>query len=486
MENRLDGIAAALDALMAAGGAQAPAALSPSELIEVNRAFGALMRQVDAAFAPVAAEISRQSRPQLGGDSLAKKQGFRSPVALIQATTGSSVGEAIKLVQVGESTAPRTTIDGEPRPPAHPHVAAAVAAGALSMTAASAIITLLDRLSPRVDHERRDAAERALCERAPGLRCDELSRLLARAEAHLDPDGVAVAHEEHRSARALRMQERDGMLHLTGVFDLATAAPIKTALDAMVTRILQDNEHARPPRRDGDHHDGSDTGVGVGRVGSGRDGESGGDDGCERGGGGERDDVRDERTLPQMRADALHELCAHALGCAQVPTAATTTVVVRMTLEELESGIGTASIDGFDGALPAAEVRRLAADLQVVPCVLGGESEIIDWGRARRLFSPAQKLALAERDGGCAFCGAPPAWTHGHHIAWWRRDAGRTDLDNGVLLCTGCHHRVHGDGWEIRIEGGGVAARVWFIPPPWIDADRTPRLGGSARYALRA
>lgn len=460
MENRLDGIAAALDALAAAGGAQAPAALSPSALVEVNRAFGVLMRQVDAAFAPVAAEISRQSRPQLGGDSLAKKQGFRSPVALIQATTGASVGEAIRLVQVGESTAPRTSISGESRPAAHPHVAAAVAAGDLSMTAASAIITLLDKLSLRVDSARGDAAERDLCQRAPGLRADEMTRLLAHAEAELDPDGLAAAHEEHRSARALRMQERDGMLHLTGVFDVATAAPIKTVLDAMVTRVLQNNEHA--PRHEHGH--------GHGR-GGGDDPKAGA--------------LRDERTVPQMRADALHELCAHALGCEQVPTAATTTVVVRMTLDQLESGCGVARIDGFDASLPAAEVRRLAADLQVIPCVLGGDSEILDWGRTRRLFSPAQKLALAERDGGCAFCGAPPAWTHGHHIAWWNRDAGPTDLDNGVLLCTGCHHRIHSDGWEIRVDGVGVAARVWFIPPPWIDADRTPRIGGGARYALK-
>lgn len=460
MENRLDGIAAALDALAAAGGAQAPAALSPSALVEVNRAFGVLMRQVDAAFAPVAAEISRQSRPQLGGDSLAKKQGFRSPVALIQATTGASVGEAIRLVQVGESTAPRTSISGESRPAAHPHVAAAVAAGALSMTAASAIITLLDKLSLRVDSARRDAVERDLCQRAPGLRADELTRLLAHAEAELDPDGLAAAHEEHRSARALRMQERDGMLHLTGVFDVATAAPIKTVLDAMVTRVLQNNEHA--PRHEHGHGHGG-----------------GGGDAPKAGA------LRDERTVPQMRADALHELCAHALGCEQVPTVATTTVVVRMTLDQLESGCGVARIDGFDASLPAAEVRRLAADLQVIPCVLGGDSEILDWGRTRRLFSPAQKLALAERDGGCAFCGAPPAWTHGHHIAWWNRDAGPTDLDNGVLLCTGCHHRIHSDGWEIRVDGVGVAARVWFIPPPWIDADRTPRIGGGARYALK-
>lgn len=454
MEDGLEGIAAALEALRSAGGAVPPNALSTGELVEVNRLFGVLKRQLDAAFAPVASEIARQSRPALGGDSLARKQGYRSAVALIQATTGASTGEAIRLVQVGDATAPRTSIDGNARPAAHPHVAAAVAAGALGMTAAAAIVALLDRLSVRIDAARADAAELELCEKAPGMRADELSRLLADAESRLDPGAVADAHEERRAHRALRIQERDGMLHLTGVFDIATGAPIATALEAMVTRALGDNEHSRD--RSGERRHG--------------DGEA----------------IRDERTVPQLRADALHDLCVHALGCAQVPVAATTTVVVRMTLDDLRSGLGSARIDGFGTPLPAADVRRLAADVQVIPCVLGGDSEILDFGRTRRLFSPAQKLALAERDGGCAFCGAPPAWTHAHHLAWWNRDTGPTDLDNGVLLCTGCHHRVHADGWDIRVEGRGVTAGVWFIPPPWIDPARTPRPGGRARYVLRA
>ncbi|MCT9819513.1 HNH endonuclease [Microbacterium sp. W1N] len=69
---------------------------------------------------------------------------------------------------------------------------------------------------------------------------------------------------------------------------------------------------------------------------------------------------------------------------------------------------------------------------------------------------------------------------------WWGRDSGPTDLANGILLCTACHHRVHDDGWEIRIDGPGTAAQVWFLPPPWLDPARTPRPGGRRRYALTA
>ncbi len=94
----------------------------------------------------------------------------------------------------------------------------------------------------------------------------------------------------------------------------------------------------------------------------------------------------------------------------------------------------------------------------------------------------AQRLALVERDGGCAACGAPPGHTKVHHIAWWTRDRGRTDLNNGVLLCDSCHHLIHDQGWEIRIDGTGIDATVWLIPPDWIDPHQTPRPAGRRRY----
>lgn len=441
MEITLTGIEQAIAALSAAASGRSTESLTPGELVAVNQAFGALKRHVDAAFAPVAAEISRQSRVELGKDSLARAQGFRSPVALISTTTGSSVGEAVKIVQVGEATAPRLSLTGERLPAKHPHVAAAVASGAIGMTAASAIITLLDRLAVRVDPTRLDAAERELTELAPGLRADELSRLIVRAEAHLDPDGLEPRHEQHRADRSLLIHERDGAIHLTGVFDVETGAPIKTVIDGMITQILHRNEHAD----DAEH---------------------------------------DQRSIKQMRADALADLCRHALGCEQLPTGATTTVVVRVALTDLQAGVGAATIDGIDQPVPASLLRRMAVDARVIPCVLDGQSEILDWGRAKRVFTATQKLALAERDGGCACCGAPSTYLIAHHIAWWERDAGPTDLCNGILLCTPCHHRIHDNGWEIRIDGVGTEAHIWFIPPAWIDPQRTPRPGGRHRYQM--
>lgn len=150
MDDQLDLVEAALVALCCRTAGRAAVGMSPGELMGVNEAFGALRRMVDAAYAPVVAEIARQSRPELGKESLAKRQGFRTPARLISATTGASVPEAIKLVAVGEATAPRVSLVGETLPAKHPHVADALAAGRLSVTAASEITRLLDALPPRV------------------------------------------------------------------------------------------------------------------------------------------------------------------------------------------------------------------------------------------------------------------------------------------------------------------------------------------------
>lgn len=415
-----------------------------ARLLAVNDALGTARRLLEAASTQVAAEIARQSRPELGADSLAKANGFRSATALLASTLGTTNGEASRLVQVGDATAPRVLLSGGEAPAKHPHVGAALAAGSIGALAASAIVSMLDRVALRATPDDLEAAERTLAGQAPGLTLDQLAKVIARAEAHLDPDGVPPREEELRGQRFLRVQEdRSGMLHLTGAFDPEHGAAIMVAIDAIVGAEL----------------------------GAQRDADASSDVDAPR------------RSVAMMRADALVKICEHLLGCAHRDTPLRgATVVVRMTLEDLRAGTGHATIDGLAAPVSIATARRMAADAGIIPAVLGGDSEILDWGRQRRLFTRAQRLALTERDGGCAMCGVPPGHTKVHHIRWWARDRGPTDLDNGVLLCESCHHRIHDNGWDIRIDGKGVGARVWFIPPAHVDPTRAPRLGGRRRY----
>ena len=75
---------------------------------------------------------------------------------------------------------------------------------------------MLDRIAFRAGAEAVDAAEKTLVEQAPGLTMDQLNRVLVRAEAWLDPDGVAPREDEKRGAEHFIMREVDGMFELTG------------------------------------------------------------------------------------------------------------------------------------------------------------------------------------------------------------------------------------------------------------------------------
>ncbi|MGH8968002.1 MAG: DUF222 domain-containing protein, partial [Actinomycetes bacterium] len=78
-----------------------------------------------------------------------------------------------------------------------------------------------------------------------------------------------------------------------------------------------------------------------------------------------------------------------------------TTVFITMTLDQLRTDLGTASL-GFDGdTITAAEARRMACNADLIPTVLGTDSELLDFGRTTRLAHPIQHRALRLRDKGC-------------------------------------------------------------------------------------
>ncbi|MBM7503754.1 DUF222 domain-containing protein [Agromyces aurantiacus] len=416
--------------------------MSDAGLMQVVDALARVRRDVDAAFARVAAEVAARSGPEFGEVGFAKAHGFHNPVRLVAAATGGSRADAQRLIAVGVATAERQTFSGERTPARVPRVAAALQSATISIEAACAITTMLERASVRAEADRAEVVERALVDLAARVPLETLMRGVREAEARLDPDGVEPREDELRMERSLTMREdRRGVVHLHARLDPESAAPVKAAIEALVSDALRRRQPGEP--------------MAV---------------------------VDDHRSIPQIQADALAALARHTLGCTQTaPPLAKTTVVVRIDLDALVSGLGHARIDGLDQPISAATARRMAADAELVPAVLGGESLPLDLGRAARLFTKAQRLALGERDGGCASCGQNIGYVEAHHIDWWERDAGPTDLSNGVMLCSFCHHMIHRDGWQIRPG----PREIWFIPPPHIDPAQAPRLGGRARFELR-
>ncbi len=165
------------------------------------------------------------------------------------------------------------------------------------------------------------------------------------------------------------------------------------------------------------------------------------------------------------RALGLIEMARQALGhqdC-EGAAAARPTVVVTLPLDVLKHQLGVGDVEGGD-TMPAAAVRRLACDADIIPMIFGSDGAVLDAGRSRRTISPHQRAALSVRDRHCVFpgCDRPPSWCQGHHIREWVRDHGPTDLKNLILLCHHHHHLVHEGGWTITGQAGPT---LRFHPP---------------------
>ncbi|MFV0632910.1 DUF222 domain-containing protein [Demequina sp.] len=409
--------------------------LSRAEFEQLRAAVGATKRTFDALVASVAGEVARRSTPDLGSAGLARTAGHRRPEGMIAEDLGVSQGDAGRIMQVGEALrradAPvAPTEDGAPA--AHPHVAAAVRGGLIGLEAARTITACLDAIDPtRSEAGDLDALERSLVAKAQRLTLKDLRRACQRQVAFRSPRDLAERDRRLRRERYLSFSDDPGgMVIMHGKLDPASAAPIRAWVDAQVRDALQ-------RKRD----------------------EPGGDD----------------RDAGQMRLDALTMLAQHGMGCAAPTSGVKAAVVLRADFADIEAGIGVGECDQLSGPIAIETLRAMAVDACVIPVVMGGASLPLDVGRAQRLFTPAQRIALAERDGGCSWCHAPPSYCEAHHIRWWSK-GGTSDLSNGVLLCTACHHRIHNDGWEVAV----VAGEVWFTPPQGVDPTRTPRIGGKA------
>ena len=163
---------------------------------------------------------------------------------------------------------------------------------------------------------------------------------------------------------------------------------------------------------------------------------------------------QDQRRREQRLGDALVELASQGVR---------TELIVSVPLETLlQARQAPAAETEWGGLLSSEVVRRLLCDADVRRLVPDGEGAVVDFGRRRRLFSPAQRKAMAGRDGRCIFpgCDRPPGWCQGHHKQAFK-DGGGTDLANGGLLCGRHHYLCHEGGWKLVRDG----PRIRAIPP---------------------
>ncbi len=158
-------------------------------------------------------------------------------------------------------------------------------------------------------------------------------------------------------------------------------------------------------------------------------------------------------------------------------------VVVLVDYDNLIRGVAGATLMGSNTRISPSEARRLACDADILPAVLGSDSQILDVGRTTRLFTGDLRQAITVRDRGCVFpgCDREPRDCDTHHIVPWTV-GGATSSDNAALVCP-THHRLiepdpnadratEHERWHLRMSLDG---KPDVIPPSHRDQHRQPQ-----------
>jgi len=290
-----------------------------------------------------------------------------------------------------------------------PEVGHALASGEIGYQS----VAVMCHLREQLEDKRELFVEEEMLELARRHSVHEL-RLLCRYARHAaDPDGFCRDEEENFERRRLHISPlADGMHVIDGVLDPAGGAAVRTALEALAT-------------------------------------------------GGSKD----ERKHSQRMADALVELTHHAMDEGRLPVKRSVRphVSLTTTLAALKGELGAPAVD-VELSLPvsAKTLERFACDC-TMSRVLLADSMVIDVGRATRVVSAPTGRALRVRDKGCRFpgCDRPANWTSPHHIVFWTRGGGPTNLPNLISVCHYHHRLVHEGGWQVIRAG----REIRFQPP---------------------
>jgi len=430
------------------------------EVCDVTVAIEAAGRLIDGLRAVAAGEIHERSRAPLGYAGLARSLGLRRGFQLVERLTRVSQAEASRRVKLGAAVRADTGFDGALRVPRHPIVAEALLAGDLGVDAAVSIVRCLDQAveTSRPPEEHLLAAESALVESAAHCTADAVAVQARAWREALDPDGAEPRDEAIARKRAFRLgRERDGLTPFSGVL-----APVDAAL--LAAAFTEADKPGNTPRFLSE----ADLAAGTVLV---------TDDAGET-----TAAIVDKRTREQRHYDVFTGLLAAGLrhtGNEPDGMRSTAQVSAVITLDDLRNHTGVGWLDGIAEPVSGATVEQLVCAAGYAPVLLGDNGEVLMLGRTRRTFSTAQLRALAVRDGGCVNCGAPPGWCDGHHVLEWKAHDGPTDIDNGVLLCRGCHTMIHAGGFALKIIGG----RPHILAPPWVDPEQRWRRLANPRTA---
>ena len=372
-------------------------------------------------------------------ETTAKEMGAKSWRDVLAIRWRISPTEANRRLDEAALLAPRRTLTGEPLAPALPCTALAQARGSINREHVKVIREAMDRIPPAVDSLTCAQIEIDLVRTAVGVGPKELKNNADRTLFLLDQDGPEPDEAERARRRGVSNgpQGSDRMTPFKGnlspeAWAIYEAIYAKWAAPGMCN---PDDEHP-----------------------------------CVSGTPSQEQIDNDHRSLAQRQHDALVAVGRNVLESGELGqhNGLPTSIIIRTTLQDLESRAGV-GVTGGGTVIPIRDVIRMAAHANHFLAVFDkATGSALDLFRARRVASPAQRIMLIARDGGCTkpCCTVPAYGSQVHHAARDWADAGQTNVDELGLACGPDNRMVGPDGWTTRMND---RHEVEWIPPEDLD-----------------
>ncbi|MFO6452729.1 MULTISPECIES: DUF222 domain-containing protein [unclassified Aeromicrobium] len=372
-------------------------ALSPEQIAAEVTAVQAMRREADALHLALVAAADRTDAHRATDAA--------SLTALVATESGVTRREAAKEIRLAN------------RLEAAPRVREALAEPGMSTAKAAIVTDALDTLPTGLTVEQRDLVEADMVAAARVMTADQLRRKARRAVEVVDVNRAdriendqltrdESAQRQQREFWIGRPDETTGLVPFGGKTDAVTADMLRAVVESKTAPRATSTENAG---------------------------------------------LRPQEKAGEAFAEIVRHLPRDGYGNHGGVAA---TLVVTVDEQTLRGQTDRAGVTEFGTPVSAGQLRKLACDAGILPVVMNGTSQVLDEGRSKRHHTAAQRIALAQRDQGCAFpdCDRPPGWTEAHHVIPWSH-GGPTDLTSGVLLCSHHHHRVHDAHIAVRLSG---------------------------------
>ncbi|MDG5773267.1 HNH endonuclease signature motif containing protein [Mycolicibacterium fortuitum] len=405
--------------------------LSRAELLTVLDEYETLLCRLPAVGHRLLAQLQVEATPgELGAKSW--NEVLRTRWRLSTAEAGRRLGEAAEL-------GPRRALSGEPLAPVLPVVAAAQAAGLLNGEHVKVLRDAVHRLPGFVDAATAEQFEADLVRVAVGVGPKELKDTAELRLFLLDQDGPEPDDTERARKRGLSTgtQGRDAMTPLMANLTPEAAAVWEVLFAKFAAPGMCNPDDEQP---------------------------------CTSGTPTQAQIDNDHRSLAQRQHDALLVVGRIALmtDLGQL-NGLPVSLIIRTTVQDLQSRAGI-GISGGGTKIPIKDVLRMAAHAHHFLAVFDQASgSALNLFRARRVASPAQRIMLIARDGGCTKpgCTVGAYGCQAHHATADWAAGGNTNVDDMALACGPDNRLVDDDGgYSTTITSDGV---VQWHPPPELD-----------------